>query len=1050
VRVIDLETRSLCDLRKSGGFVYAEHPTTALLTVAWQDTGGPMQVWLPGLGAAPQPLIDLHLPGVVVWYGAEVPGPLLDTSMPWVGHNAWGFDEPVWADQMRRRGVETRPHWSDSAAMALQSGLPGGLDNLSVRLWGEGKYQAGSAALTKASKESRDPPLATLLLIAKYNCQDVKLTSDLMEHIRDFPLTPFEDRVQWAHRRINMRGVRLDQGLTGSLMRLANEAVDAAVLQIAELTNGFLATDDDLRSRVKVMEWLDLMGCDLGKGKGKKQANGTISRSIAKGIVHQWIDERAAEVEVESSMAEEDSDNDSLDTGPTNLLLVVEVMQLREAALRVTCGKLTAAGLGCCSSGHLRAIIAYFAAGTGRFGGRRFQPQNLPRPKQGVDVWGLLRLYTFQKFHGKPGLPVDKVKALAESRVHWLRTKVDPKAKMATLDDSASALLRAILLPEPGEKILAADLAAIESRVLAWLAGEKWKMTAFWEKKDPYIEFCFKSTGQRVSKKDPLRQTFKVIELGCLAEGSPVLTDSGWVAIESVTLDDKVWDGLEWVQHGGVLYSGEKECLNINGLWMTDDHKVLTQHGWVRAGDLGAPYLSATYSESGRCYVSPLGQGEPYSGSRLGAESVKIGGAFYPIYSLSPATSASPQDRSRTRTVFRTYDILNAGVRSAYQAGGLIVHNSGFQCGGNTLSLFAAAQGVDFTSVGMNGDKAVDLWRDANPAIAGEVVGMVKGRKWRRGGLWNDLMDAAVSACQGNVVAVRGVVFSKRNGNLHMTLPSGRDVVYRSIRLGSEEVFGKQRPTLTYASPRWKEAKLYPGKVCWSGDTLVLTSTGPKAIRSITSADLLWDGQDWVRSEGAAYNGRKAVGVWLEQYVTGDHLILDGDSWKPVIHLDERSSKQSLGWAAASVPSQWKHLAEGKDPTADACVWSQEASTPKTDVYDIVNCGPRNRYTVVTPYGCVIAHNCENLVQAVARDIMAYGLVSLEEAGINVILHVHDEAVCSAKASRFPEFMSLVTKCPPWLTEFPLDAEGTTMPRYGKTPPPGVHEVMYRNGFPLD
>lgn len=885
MRITDLETRSLCDLRKSGGFCYAESPTTALLTVAWMDTDGPMNIWLPGVTSAPKPLLDLHLPGVQVHYGDAVPEELRDPTVTYVGHNSWSFDEPVFAEQLRRRGHTVELTWGDSQALALHSGLPGGLNNLSVRLWGEGKYEEGSAALKKASRESHDPPIGTLLLIAKYNCQDVRLTAALMEHLKEFPVTPFESRVMWAHRRINARGVRLDQGLTAALMRLSNEAVDAAVAQIAVLTGGFLSTHEHLRSRVKMMEWLDHMGADVGRGKGKKQVDGTISRSLAKQIVHQWIDEK---------IADDDTEDDGDTTGSTGKLMqVVEVLQLREAALRVTAGKLTAAGLGCGAEGYMKAIIAYFAAGTGRFGGRRFQPQNLPRPKESVDTWGLMRLYKYERFHKRPGLPVNKVLALAESRLHYLRGKGDVKTRLATLDDSASAMLRMILIPNKGDMILAADLASIESRVLAWLAGETWKMKSFWDRQDPYIEFCHKATGKRVTKKDSMRQVFKVIELG-----------------------------------------------------------------------------------------------------------------------------------------------------------------AGYQCGGNTLTLFAAAQGVDFASVGMDGDKAVDLWRDANPTIAGDIVGSVKGRKWRKGGLWNNLMDALVAACQGHVVTIRGVTFYKKYGNVHVTLPSGRDLVYRSARLGSEEVYGKQRPTVTYASPRWKEAKLYGGKVCWGDDTLILTDRGPVRIIEVTKQDRVWDGEEWVSHDGVSNNGKQEVGTWLGQSVTAGHLILDGNCWRDVTHLDDRSSMRCLRKTAASLPLLWSHLGgrETRDTTnPEIYVWSQGPSIPRTEgVHDLVNCGPRHRYTVVTPWGCVIAHNCENLVQAIARDVMCHGLVALEEAGIPVVLHVHDEAVCSAPAGRFPEFMSLVTKCPEWLPNFPLDAEGGVFPRYAKSVPDGVKEETWRNGAKLD
>ncbi|MGG2319890.1 hypothetical protein ACE401_26340, partial [Salmonella enterica] len=76
-----------------------------------------------------------------------------------------------------------------------------------------------------------------------------------------------------------------------------------------------------------------------------------------------------------------------------------------------------------------------------------------------------------------------------------------------TPDDAASALIRSLFLPHRGDPVLmAVDLAAIEARVLAWLAGEEWLMETFRTGGDPYIGFCERVTRERITKKDPRRQ----------------------------------------------------------------------------------------------------------------------------------------------------------------------------------------------------------------------------------------------------------------------------------------------------------------------------------------------------------------------------------------------------------------------------------------------------------------------------------------------------------------------------------------------------------------
>lgn len=66
----------------------------------------------------------------------------------------------------------------------------------------------------------------------------------------------------------------------------------------------------------------------------------------------------------------------------------------------------------------------------------------------------------------------------------------------------------------------------------------------------------------------------------CVAKGSLVLTNEGLVKIENVTTGMKVWDGVEWVSHGGAVCKGVKEVINYEGLCGTKDHKVWTKQGW--------------------------------------------------------------------------------------------------------------------------------------------------------------------------------------------------------------------------------------------------------------------------------------------------------------------------------------------------------------------------------------------------------------------------------------------------------------------------------------
>lgn len=73
------------------------------------------------------------------------------------------------------------------------------------------------------------------------------------------------------------------------------------------------------------------------------------------------------------------------------------------------------------------------------------------------------------------------------------------------------------------------------------------------------------------------------INVFCLAEGTLVVTDRGPVPIESILLEDKVWDGNSWISHDGLLHKGRKSVISAYGINLTPDHEVLTDYGWQKA-----------------------------------------------------------------------------------------------------------------------------------------------------------------------------------------------------------------------------------------------------------------------------------------------------------------------------------------------------------------------------------------------------------------------------------------------------------------------------------
>ena len=147
--------------------------------------------------------------------------------------------------------------------------------------------------------------------------------------------------------------------------------------------------------------------------------------------------------------------------------------------------------------------------------------------------------------------------------------------------------------------------------------------------------------------------------------------------------------------------------------------------------------------------------------------------------------------------------------------------------------------------------------------------------------------------------------------------------------------------------------------------------------------------------------------------MTADHKILTEEGWRVASSTDGLNRAQVL-------------------PASSRGHGGVLAVTPghHEEVYDILNCGPRHRF-VVRPAGGgepMIVHNC---TQAVARDLLALSLLRLEEAGYEVLLHVHDEVVIAGEHDP-EEIARIMCTLPEWAEGLPLAAHGGVLERYGK------------------
>ena len=97
-------------------------------------------------------------------------------------------------------------------------------------------------------------------------------------------------------------------------------------------------------------------------------------------------------------------------------------------------------------------------------------------------------------------------------------------------------------------------------------------------------------------------------------------------------------------------------------------------------------------------------------------------------------------------------------------------------------------------------------------------------------------------------------------------------------------------------------------------------------------------------------------------------------------------------------------------------------------------CGKGAAALKVDTYGGRIV---ENVTQAIARDVLAEAMVRLEEAGYEIVAHVHDEVIVEVPADRADQCLGRVNAlmgnvAPEWATGLPLRAEGYTCTSYRK------------------
>ena len=175
-----------------------------------------------------------------------------------------------------------------------------------------------------------------------------------------------------------------------------------------------------------------------------------------------------------------------------------EVLSLRQQLAKSSVKKYTAMENAVCADSRAHGMFQFYGANrTGRFSGRLIQLQNLPQNHMGD---------------------------LAEARALVLSGNYEALSMLyEDIPDTLSQLIRTAFVPQDGRKFIVADFSAIEARVIAWFAGERWRLKVFEDGGDIYCASASQMFHVPVEKhgiNGHLRQKGKIAELALGYGGS--------------------------------------------------------------------------------------------------------------------------------------------------------------------------------------------------------------------------------------------------------------------------------------------------------------------------------------------------------------------------------------------------------------------------------------------------------------------------------------------------------------------------------------------------
>lgn len=979
---VPLNTSGKAGLSAVGASVYSEHESTEVLSLAYNlKLGDGAKLWIPGM---PPPL-DLfeHLAN----------GGLIE---------AWNslFEYYIWLNVCApRMGWPELPlhQLRDAMAKSRTFSLPGALADAGKATGiANQKIKGGTALLNKFSKP-RKPTIKDKRLrilphedpqkgaeLYAYNLGDIKAESDMSAICPD--LSPDELDLWLLDQTINTRGMYIDVEAMRSCKNIVEQALAKYNKELIKITGGACENANKL---AKMQEWICTQGInlpDMTADTLKDALNGPL---------------------------------------PANVRRVLEIRQnLGSASVK----KLFALDRRLSKDGRLRDMFAFYAAHTGRWTGQGPQPQNLPN--SGPDVYSCPcgRHYGAHRHdcpHCGREAPPESIGWCMEAV--WDALAVIDGGTLDYVEDCfgdalplISGCLRALFSAAPGHELICSDYSAIEAVVLAVIAKEEWRIEVFRTHGMIYEMSASKITGvpfeefvaykERTGEHHPFRKKIgKVSELACFGLDTLVLTPRGYVEIVDIKLSDKLWDGIEWVIHSGVVLRGRRDVITVDGVKVTPDHPVSINGSWTAAKLL-------------------------VSRKNILTRALATGSANLPCCALNsidtvkaqlcnaPAGTPPTSQRSQISASESLLAAVNAGVKN------LAIHTSNFI---NVTRIYSRMMNtVDVYLIGFLRLKADAITRKIGCTPTMEAVGLKCARLGEKTpepsyptSLLYRVLTSLNSIWTGQILTgiMNPVIFdSSLEAQTHLTSGPSLPCRKESTSLNTVYDIANAGPLHRFTI-KTKSGHLLVHNSGYQGSVGAWKQFGAdkhfNSDEEILAAVRVWRKDNpmivkfWYGLEDAAKSAIHSPGESFSYSPTGS--FVQGDITFGVrddVLYCQLPSGRSLKYHKPRLTpgrTDW-----GKDKI-DISYMGQNNDSTKGPI------GWLRRDT----YGGKLT---ENVVQAIARDLLAFALQNLERAGYPIVLHVHDEPVSEVPEGHgsIEEFERIASATPPWANGWPVKVSG--------------------------